>query len=171
MNRIKRIFMDAAVGFYVAAWHLFIGAAKVTHATVDGIGAAWAWWLKAFGVSDVLERPDASTLAARSAGHAYIGYKAAELLARHMAPWPVLLLLAALYGAWEWAQWARDPARFKRRVARRWDILNDFTAVWLLGGVGLYVGRSATDMGVLAFSVASAALILGAAAIMGFPNK
>jgi hypothetical protein len=159
--------LDFAVWFYTSLWRLFLAVGRVGNSVVAALVAAGAWWQATFGTSDVLERPDASVLAARSAGHAYIGYKSVELIGRHMAPWLALLLLAVMYGVWEWSQWARDPARFKRRVARRWDILSDFSAVWLLGGVGFQIGRSGTDASVWAFSVVSVAVILGSAAIMG----
>ena len=168
MNRIKEVFMDATVGFFIAAWHLFWGAGKWTHAIVDAIGAAWSWWREAFGVSDVLERPDASTLAARAAGHWTVGALSvlitASALGAHL--WATLAALAALYAAWELWQRARDPDRHQRRVARRWDMAVDWAAVQL-GGAATAAGIA--QMGLLAGALAAlgVALILGSAAIMG----
>jgi hypothetical protein len=167
MSWIKKIFMDAAVGFYVAAWHLFIGVAKATHAVVDGIGAAWAWWFRAFGVSDVIDRPDSGTLATRAAAHFGFGTLAVLVVPTVLGypQWYALPALGVLYAAWEVWQWAVDPARHKRRVARRWDGAVDWGAVVSGGG-----GAAAADaqLGLLTAVVgcSAAVLILVSAALM-----
>jgi hypothetical protein len=74
-------------------------------------------------------------------------------------------LLAALYGAWEFWQWWADPAKYLRRVARRWDAFVEWAAV-MMGGFS--VGLALTYGGwPVALAVAlSIALILGSASIM-----
>jgi hypothetical protein len=124
------------------------------------------WFLATFGVSDTVEKPDASILAARAAGHWSVG-SGSTLFAWSIGVviWAALILLAVLYGAWEAWQWWVDPAKYLRRVARRWDAVVDWAAV-MMGGIS--VGLALTYGGwPVALAVAlSVVLILGSASIM-----
>jgi hypothetical protein len=143
-------------------------AGRAVIAIVHAVEAAWAWWIAAFGVSDVLERPDAGTLATRAAGHWTVGALSLLLVVAALgAPvWAALVALTLLYAAWELWQRARDPDRHKRRVARRWDIAVDWTAVQL-GGGSTAAAIAAHGALVGALVAVSGVLIFGSAAIMG----
>lgn len=166
MNRIERILITAVVGFYTAAWHLFLGAGKWTHAIVDAIGAAWTWWREAFGTSDVLESPDFSALAARAAGHWSVGAGSTLFVwGLGAALWAASPALAILYGAWELWQRAVDPAKHQRRVARRWDMAVDWAAVQM-GGACVIAALLGYGQLTSFFVVISVALILRSAWLM-----
>jgi hypothetical protein len=124
------------------------------------------WWLVAFGTSDLADNPDASSLAARSAGHWAVG---AGLFMAGLSvgvPWWLgLTALALLYAAWEAWQWRRDSARDQRSVARRWDIFVDWLSVQM-GGLCAALSAAAAGWWVLGAVILSAALILGSAALM-----
>jgi hypothetical protein len=125
-----------------------------------------AWWIAAFGTSDVADNPDASSLAARSAGHWSVGAGSLMTVISGGVPWwagHVALIL--LYAAWEAWQWRRDPARYQRRVARRWDIAVDWSSVQM-GGLCIGLFSIGAGWPVPLAVAASAALILGSAAIM-----
>jgi hypothetical protein len=130
------------------------------------------WWTEAFGISDTLDRPDASSLAARAAGHGMVG---AACVAIVDAWWgvpaiPTLAALAVLYGMWEFNQWRVDPQQWQRRVARRWDMGVDWTAVQLGGAM---TAAAIAQLGALAGALAALllALVLISAAIMGRASK
>jgi hypothetical protein len=124
------------------------------------------WFIQQFGTSDVLENPDASTLAARAAGHWAIG-AASQMFAigAGLPSWAGHAALILLYGAFELWQRQRDPARHQRRVARRWDIVVDWSSVQL-GGLCAGLSAAAAGWPVLGAVIASGVLILGSAALM-----
>jgi hypothetical protein len=164
VNRFGGYLIDAFIWLLRQLWR----GAGLFNAAVEGIMAAWSWWRAAFGVSDVLERPDAGTLAARAAGHWALGAMAVLIVSEAVgAPtWATLAALAASYGAWElWQRWV-DPARHQRRVARRWDMAVDWSAVQL-GGAATAAGVAQFGALAGALSVLGIALILISAAIMG----
>jgi hypothetical protein len=168
MAWIKEAFFAGWAWLIWAVGRAMWEAGRAVIAIIGVIEVAWAWWIAAFGVSDVLERPDAGTLATRAAGHWTVGALSvlitASALGAHL--WATLAALAALYGAWELWQRAVDPDRHQRRVARRWDMAVDWAAVQL-GGAATAAGIA--QMGLLAGALAAlgVALILGSAAIMG----
>ncbi|MFT6772303.1 MAG: hypothetical protein ACJA1L_000007 [Paracoccaceae bacterium] len=162
LKRIGSLMIDAFVWLLVGFWR----SMGWFNTGVNAATAAWEWWRAAFGVSDVLERPDASTLAARAAGHAFVGdafLKAAIALG---APaWAALAGLSALYAAWEIWQRATDPDRHRRRVARRWDMAIDWLAVQL-GGWGAAAAALNHANGAAFLSLATIILVLGSTGIM-----
>jgi len=126
----------------------------------------FSWWIAAFGKSDVLENPDASTLAARAAGHWAIGAASQMfLISAGLPSWAGHTALILLYGAFELWQRQRDPARHQRRVARRWDIVVDWSSVQL-GGLCAGLSAAAAGWPVLGAVIVSGVLILGSAALM-----
>jgi hypothetical protein len=127
-----------------------------------------------FGASDASERPDAPTLAARAAGHAWVGRAGFDAL--HLGGVPGLgplspglsaAVVAALYAAFEFWQWWREPrpARWADRIPKRYDAAADWAAVSLIGaGAG---AASAVLAGGAVWAVAglSVAAVLGLAAL------
>lgn len=133
---------------------------------MSAIKRLFSWWIAAFGASDVLENPDASTLAARAAGHWAIGSAAQMfLIGAGLPSWAGHTALFLLYGAFELWQHRRDPARHQRRVARRWDIVVDWSSVQL-GGLCAGLSAAAAGWPVLGAVIVSGVLILGSAALM-----
>jgi hypothetical protein len=127
-----------------------------------------------FGASDASERPDAPTLAARAAGHAWVGRAGFDAL--HLGGVPGLgplspgvsaAVVAALYAAFEWWQWWREPspARGVDRIPKRYDAAADWAAVSLLGAGGGVAAAVLTGGAVWAAAAVAVAAVLGLAAL------
>jgi hypothetical protein len=114
MNRINKIFIDAAVGFYVAAWQLFIGVGKYGNVIVDSIMEAirrLPYLLNDLGKSDGDTKPSVYNAANTSLSHIAIGLWTALGASTLGAPvWVAVLIGFTPWGVvWEGIQYHRMP--------------------------------------------------------------
>jgi hypothetical protein len=135
------------------------------------------WFTNRFGTSDVSERPDFSSLAARAAGHALLGVLGVMVTVRGGLPLlgdvpPLVAWLAwsGLYAIFEFWQWWREPfpARARDKIPKRYDAAADWAAVSLLGGgfaVAVLIGSGG------AVWIAGAACLVGVLALAAVQRR